>query len=243
MGAIFERLHQTLRKAGLSVPSRCAICRLWPAQPVCESCIAHHAAPMPRCIRCALPVAPGISQCGQCMQAPPPLQRCLCAVPYDWPWQDLIAQFKFREQPGWDHTLALLMRSTAWVDDTLHEADAVLPIPLSRERLAERGYNQSWLLARALTPDKADPGLLLRIRHTPSQRTLPRSQRLHNLQGAFAVDPLRAAEVRNRHLVLIDDVMTSGASLHTAARILLQAGARQVSAIVLARTGHDTHDA
>jgi ComF family protein len=113
----------------------------------------------------------------------------------------------------------------------------VLPIPLARERLAERGYNQSWLLARQLAPDQADAALLLRIRHTTAQRTLPRSERLSNLQGAFAVDPLRAHEVRGQRLLLVDDVMTSGASLHTAARVLLQAGATQVSAIVLARTG------
>ena len=129
------------------------------------------------------------------------------------------------------------MQGSAWSEDTLHEADRVLPIPLSRERLAERGYNQSWLLARHLAPGKADASLLLRIRHTPAQRTLPRAERLANLEGAFAIEPLRAPEVRGQRLVLVDDVMTSGASLHTAARVLLQAGAAQVSAIVLARTG------
>jgi ComF family protein len=158
-------------------------------------------------------------------------------VDYAWPWRDLVARFKFRQQPGWDRQLAWLMRSATGAEDALHDADGVLPMPLSRERLAERGYNQSWLLARRLAPDKADPLLLLRIRHTPAQRTLPRSGRLANLQGAFAVNPLRAGEVRGRRLLLVDDVMTSGASLHTAAQVLLQAGATQVIALVLARTG------
>jgi len=227
---------------GWHMPSRCAICRYWPAEPVCEVCITRFAHPVPRCPTCALPAPDGVLRCGACLQDPPPLTRCLCAVDYAWPWRDLVARFKFREQPGWDQPLAWLMRSASGAEDVLHDADRVLPIPLSRERLAERGYNQSWLLARRLAPDKADPDLLLRIRHTPSQRTLPRSGRLANLEGAFAVDPLRAGEVHDRHLLLVDDVMTSGASLHTAARVLLQAGARQVSALVLARTGPGEDD-
>ena len=227
---------------GWHMPSRCAICRYWPAEPVCEVCITRFAHPVSRCPTCALPAPDGVLRCGACLQDPPPLTRCLCAVDYAWPWRDLVARFKFREQPGWDQPLAWLMRSASGAEDVLHDADRVLPIPLSRERLAERGYNQSWLLARRLAPDKADPDLLLRIRHTPSQRTLPRSGRLANLEGAFAVDPLRAGEVHDRHLLLVDDVMTSGASLHTAARVLLQAGARQVSALVLARTGPGEDD-
>jgi len=177
-----------------------------------------------------------VAFCAVCLQQPPPLAQCLCAVSYVWPWRGLIAHFKYHAQPGWSLSLALLMRSSHGAEDLLHEADTVLPMPLSRERLAERGYNQSWLLARQLAPDKAEAGLLLRVRHTPPQRTLPRSARLANLQGAFATEPLRTREVRGRHLLLVDDVMTSGASLHSAAHALLQAGAARVSALVLART-------
>ena len=222
---------------GIALPSRCAICRQWPAQPVCEVCIARFAQPRPRCQTCALPVPEGVLRCGTCLKVAPPLYRCLCAVDYGWPWKGLVARFKYQAQAGWDRQLAWMMRGAIGAEDALHGTDRVLPIPLSRERLAERGYNQSWLLARQLAPHQADATLLLRIRHTPAQRTLPRSERLSNLQGAFAVDPLRAHEVRGQRLLLVDDVMTSGASLHTAARVLLQAGAAQVSAIVLARTG------
>jgi ComF family protein len=149
---------------------------------------------------------------------------------------ELIARLKFQQQPGWAGPLATLMLSAPWVEDTLAGADIVVPIPLSAERLAERGYNQSLLLARQLSADKTQAQLLLRTRHTPAQRTLPRAERLANLTGAFAVDPLRTAEIRGRRLVLVDDVMTSGASLHTAARALHEAGACHVSAVVLART-------
>ncbi len=164
------------------------------------------------------------------------MDLCLTAISYEWPWVDLIARFKFQEQSGWAGPLATLMLSASGAQDALDAADWVVPIPLSAQRLAERGYNQSWLLARKLSPPKADAHLLLRTRDTPSQRTLPRSERLANLVGALAVEPLRASQLRDKKVVLIDDVMTSGASLHTAAQVLRQAGAAQVSALVLART-------
>lgn len=218
------------------LPSRCAICQSWPQSPLCEACISRFAQPQPRCPCCALPLPQPARRCGACLKTPPPLDLCLTATAYAWPWVDLIARYKFQQEPGWAEPLATLMLSTPLAEDALDEADWVLPIPLSVQRLAERGYNQSWLLARQLSPQKADARLLLRTRDTPSQRTLPRTERLANLVGAFAVEPLRAAQVRGKKVVLIDDVMTSGASLHTAARMLREAGAAQVSALVLART-------
>lgn len=226
----------------LQLPSRCAVCRQWANAPLCDTCITQFAQPHTRCLCCALPVPTGVAQCGTCLKSPPPLHRCLSAVDYAWPWNTLLARFKFREQTGWDRQLAWLMRSATGAEDLLHEADVVLPIALSPQRLAERGYNQSWLLARCLSPDKAKSDVLLRIRHTPSQRSLPRSGRWANLHGAFALEPLRVDAVRGKHVVLVDDVMTSGASLHCAAQVLLQAGAARVSALVLARTRLDDHD-
>lgn len=128
------------------------------------------------------------------------------------------------------------MLSAPWVEDTLAQADWVLPMPLSTQRLAERGYNQSLLLAQHLCPAKTQAHWLLRTRHTPAQRTLPRSERLANLTGALAVDPLQTHAIRGRKVVLVDDVMTSGASLYTAAKALQEAGAQHISAVVLART-------
>ncbi len=218
------------------LPSRCAICQSWPRPPLCDTCISHFAQPRHRCTSCALPLPYPARYCGTCLKTPPPLDLCLTATAYDWPWVDLIARYKFQQQAGWARPLATLMRSTPWAEDTLDAADWVLPIPLSTQRLAERGYNQSWLLAQELSPRKADARLLLRTRDTPSQRTLPRAERLANLVGALAVEPLRAAQLRGKKVVLVDDVMTSGASLHTAAQVLREAGAAQISALVLART-------
>lgn len=222
------------------LPSRCAVCRNWPEAPLCETCIRCFAQPQARCRTCALPLPAsshaGPRRCGACLKSPPPLDLCLAATAYAWPWIDLIARMKFHQQPAWAGPLGSLMRHAPWVEDAVARADCILPIPLSAERLAERGYNQSLLLARQLSPQRTQAELLLRTRHTPAQRTLPRAERLANLNGAFAVEPLRAAEVRGRTVLLVDDVMTSGASLHTAAQVLRAAGAKHISAVVLART-------
>jgi ComF family protein len=218
------------------IPSECAVCHGWPSRPVCEACVTRFAQPHARCQRCALPVPAGITQCGACLKAPPPLDACLAAVSYAYPWSGCIARFKFRGDTGWAITLATLLRSTPWVEPALEQAQCLLPMPLSRRRLMERGFNQALLLARALAPDKTRADLLLRIRDTAAQSELKREARLRNVQGAFAVEPAKAASLRGRRIVLLDDVMTSGASLHAAALALRQAGAAHITGIVVART-------
>ena len=228
--------HRGPDAAWRGLPSRCAICQDWPHRPLCDACISRFAQPQHRCSTCALPWPFPRSRCADCRARPPPLDLCLAVVPYAWPWVDLIARFKFQEQVGMSGALATLMLSTPWAEDLLDQADLVLPIPLSAQRLAQRGYNQSWQLARQLCASKADVHVLLRTRDTPSQRLLPRAERMANLVDAFAVEPLRAAGLRDKRVVLVDDVMTSGASLYTAARVLRQTGASHISALVLART-------
>jgi ComF family protein len=220
-----------------ALPGQCAVCRAWPAQPVCEGCVGRFAQPRSRCRRCAIPVPAAVTECGRCLAAPPPLDACHAALPYEYPWSALIGHYKFNGYPGWARSFATLMRSAPWVEPALDQADLVLPMPLSTQRLAERGFNQALLLARALAPRKTDASLLLRVRHTPAQSALDRKERLANVQGAFAADPLRAPRLRGRSVVLVDDVMTSGASVFSAAAALRQAGAAAVTALVLARTG------
>lgn len=219
-----------------ALPSQCQVCRSWPSQIVCESCVSQFAQPQPRCHTCALPLPAGVRQCGACLKQPPPLDACLAAVPYDYPWATLIAQFKFQAQPGLARALAVLVRSTPWVEPALDAADAVLPMPLSRERLQSRGFNQALVLAQHLAPDKTRAKLLLRIKDTPPQRTLKRAERLTSVQDAFAMEPLHASHIKGKKLVLVDDVMTSGASLFAAARVLRVAGATHITGLVVART-------
>ena len=222
---------------GLShrMPSQCAVCHAWPARPVCDDCVERFAQPVARCITCAMPLASGTPQCGACVRDPPPLDACVAAVAYAYPWSRLVVDYKFHHRAGWAASLATVMRSAPWVEPALEAADAVVPMPLSPTRLRERGFNQALQLARHLAPEKTDATLLLRIRDTAPQTALHRAERIANVRHAFAVEPLRASEPAGKRLVLVDDVMTSGASLHAAARALREAGADHVTALVLAR--------
>ncbi len=165
----------------------------------------------------------------------------MAAVHYAYPWSTLIVQFKFRSRPGWARCLATMMRSAPWVEPALDRAQKVIPMPLSGERLRDRGYNQALELARHLSPDKLDGKLLLRIRDTPAQSALARETRMHNVRGAFAVEPLRYGELAGARVVLVDDVMTSGASMFSAAASLRQAGAVHITGLVLARADLGGH--
>lgn len=224
------------------LPSQCTLCKAWPARPVCDTCIAAFAQPVHRCPTCALHIPEAVSRCGACLLQPPLWHSALTAVSYEWPWTTLVAPFKYQSQPGWASSLASLMASAPGVDDALAQAHWVVPMPLSNQRLAERGFNQSLLLAKQLSPRKARHDLLLRLRDTPAQRTLPRAERLHNLRGAFSVHPLQADALRGQRVMLVDDVMTTGASLHMATEALLGAGVSHVTAVVFARTEAHAHD-
>lgn len=217
-------------------PGRCAVCGAWPARPLCDACVAQFAQPVDRCACCALPLPAGTRACGACLREPPPLDACFAAVPYAYPWSGLVARFKFSGEPGWAEALAGRMARIPGLDAELRRADLLLPMPLAPRRLSERGFNQALLLARQLDREKVESQLLLRLRETGSQAELDRRARQANVGGAFGVEPLRVQEVRGKAVLLVDDVMTSGASLHTAARALRQAGAARVSAVVLART-------
>jgi len=225
-----------LQRWSRDVPSRCAVCGAWPARPLCDGCAAHFGAQQHRCRLCALPLAGDATVCGGCLREPPPLAACFAAVAYAYPWSGLVGRFKFSGEPGWAQVLAERMVAVAGVREELAHADLVLPMPLAPRRLAERGFNQALLLARQLAPGKTQAQLLLRLRETGSQTALDRKARRANVRDAFAVEPLRMRELGGRAVVLVDDVMTSGASLHAAAAALHQAGVARVSAVVLART-------
>lgn len=225
-----------MRHVAGSVPSQCSVCHAWPSQRICNACVARFAQPSARCQRCALHVPAGVPICGVCLRSPPNFDACLAAVDYGFPWADVLADFKFRSDPGLAHTLSVVLRSTPWVEPAIEAVDRVVPVPLSIERLRDRGFNQSALLAHQLAGPKTDTRTLLRLHATEAQSSLPRAQRLRNLQGAFAIEPARAAALRGQHVMLLDDVMTTGATAHAATLALREAGVAKVTVVVLART-------
>ncbi|MBE2244681.1 MAG: ComF family protein [Burkholderiaceae bacterium] len=232
------RLAAVLSSPLRSLPTQCALCRNWSRARLCEACMARFAQPRPRCERCAIAVPPGVAVCGACLREPPPFARAVAAVDYAPPWDELVRRFKF--DAALDLADALADRIAGAVRATDARApDWLLPVPLADERLRERGYNQAWELARRVAralPCASDPHLLLRTRQTPHQLSLPPAQRAANVRGAFAVEPRRRQALRDRDVALLDDVMTTGATLSEAARSVLQAGAASVQVWVLART-------
>lgn len=221
------------------LPSRCQVCGRWPAQAICVPCQARFATPGRRCDRCALRLPHGTSSCGHCLQQPLPLARCWAIVDYAYPWHDVVQRFKFRQQPAWALTLARLALQQQEIVSALANADEVVPIPLSPARLAERGYNQAWELVKALRPRRPLPAGLLKLSDTPHQTGQSRQARQRQIHGAFAVNPSHVAQLVDRHLLVVDDVMTTGATLSAAAETLLRAGAASVSGLCFARTPID----
>ncbi len=236
-----------LARLGRHLPGQCAVCRGWPSQPVCAPCLQRFNQPAQRCPGCALAWTPrpgGPLRCPDCLRQPLALDLCFAAMDYAYPWAELLGRMKFQQATGWSTFFAERLAGQSDVAALLAQlepGDWLLPLPLSRERLAERGFNQAWELAKALhrrcgSPARARADLLLRVRHALPQSELRRNQRLANVEGAFAVDPLLVAELTGRRVVLIDDVMTTGASLSAAAQALKAAGARSVVGVVAART-------
>ena len=179
-----------------------------------------------------------------CIKQPPPINSVLAALDYAYPWSGLISRYKFGDHPAWAPFFAAVLLSAPGVAqalECLQSTDLILPVPLSKQRLQTRGFNQAWELAHALARQsgsaaKADSTVLLRVKDTRPQTELLRQERLANVKGAFQVDPLRALELKGRRVILVDDVMTSGASLFTAAKALQAAGATHITGLVLART-------
>ncbi len=204
-----------------------------------------------RCLRCALPLSalplsadstnPTLP-CPQCQQHPLALTATFALADYLPPLDRALVALKFGQQLQLARPLGGLLMEHLLADPAqpLQQVDALVPIPLSGPRLAERGFNQSLQLARGMrahAPGTCPPirtDWLLRVRDTARQSSLPRAQRQKNLRGAFSVpDP---DHVAGQRLALVDDVMTSGNTLNEAARTLLAAGAASVLALVVART-------
>ena len=234
-GAVADALGHAIASRG---PSLCAVCHGWGRGRVCADCLDRFAAPVPRCRRCALPLAAPVAVCGTCLTTAPPFDAALAAVDYRPPWDRLVTAFKFHGALD----LAAVF-ADAIVGAERRRAAArpalVLPVPLAPARGRERGYNQAWELARRVARRLdlvAEPDLLLRVRETAHQLALPLAERAGNVRGAFAVEPRRRAELRGRHVAIVDDVMTTASTAAEIAGVLRQAGAATIEIWVLART-------
>jgi len=208
-------------------------------QPICTPCESELPWLGDHCATCALPLPMSSLQCGQCSTHPPAFERVLAPWAYEFPVDNLITRFKHQAKWPLGRLLGELLAQSLQhhFNEGLERPDALVPVPLAAQRLRQRGFNQATLLARWLSGPLQLPGeehLLRRIHDTPAQQALDARARRRNLRHAFAMMP--GAQVRGRHLALVDDVLTTGATAQTLARLLLDAGAARVDVYCLART-------
>jgi ComF family protein len=231
MDALVERLRRWQR---FLLPLRCLLCGAAGAQGVdlCADC----AAELPRnhscCARCALPLATPAAMCGECQRHAPPWDAAWAPFRYGWPLDRLESRYKF----GADLAAGRVL-STLWQREPCPVAlpQCLLTVPLYRRRLRQRGYNQALELARPLARALGVPlrhEVLQRTRSTEAQTELDAISRRRNVRGAFA---LRAGIELPTHVAILDDVMTTGATLAECARVLKRARVQRVDVWALAR--------
>ncbi len=209
------------------------------ALPLCGPCQSR-LVPLegPRCHGCGRELPEPLKLCAVCRSSPPAFDRLLATWSFEPPLADVLRALKFQRLEGLGKPLAETMAPTiaAHLEEGAFEVDLVVPVPLHFLRRLRRGYNQAERLARPLAGMLGKPfgEPLRRRRSTLPQARLSRSQRRKNLQDAFRLG--WAAEVAGRRILLIDDVVTTGATLRGAAAALRQAGSGPVLAAALART-------
>jgi ComF family protein len=214
-----------MRFASFLFGGSCFLCRGAARGLLCADCDAE----LPRldagrCPRCAA-ASPQGAVCGRCLAHPPAYDATVAAFSYAFPMDVLIHALKFRGE------LALAPYLGKILFQQVKATDLVIPVPLSKKRLRERGYNQSVEIARALGRP-LETALCTRTRDTPEQAALPLAERQRNVKGAFAC----ARRLDGKSVAVVDDVMTTGATLGELAATLKAAGAARVENWVLART-------
>ena len=209
----------------------CAVCSLAPG-PICVDCEEDFfPADRRRCGVCAIRLHGEDLVCGRCLSSPPGFHRATALADYAPPVDAMVMALKFGARLELASVFGgLLAQRIAVTGDAL-----VIPVPLAFERLSERGFNQSLQIARAFcraSGARLGPAIVRRVRHAPPQQTLALDERRRNVRGAFEV----TGDVRDRDVLVVDDVMTSGSTMDEIARVLASAGAAQVHALVVART-------
>lgn len=217
--------------------------------PLCAPCTADLPYLDQCCILCALPLSDPINNplCGNCLHEPPQQERTLCLFRYEAPIDQMISQLKFKGQLSYSHVLGTLFAQKLgkyYQENPQQRPEAILTVPLSRKRLAERGFNQAEQLARPLSQQLALPilhGVCERIIETRPQLGLPAKVRHKNLHRAFRVKKTPTLQNKElRHIALFDDVITTGATLKALTQELKHSGIEHVTLWSIARTPFKT---
>lgn len=222
-------------------PSRCPCCAdslTRPSRgPLCEACWASLPRHATRLCGCGVPLAAAAQgRCGRCRRGLAAVERGFSLGPYTGALKVLVRELKYRSRRRVAARLAEIVCAEPAAASLLHAGTVLVPVPLHPRRLRERGFNQSELLAAAVarrTGLPLLPGALVRRQDTPPQAGLSAAARRRNVQGAFAVR--QRARVQGRVAILVDDVLTTGATTRACARELARAGAAAVHVLTIAR--------
>lgn len=195
----------------------------------------------PLCTQCGLPLAHNIADallfCGTCLTDPPAYGTARFGVAYEGDLRQALKNFKYNSQLRLSSALGQLLSEAFFRHYDSAEFDVMVPVPIHRKKLLERGFNQTVILARKLsvkTGIPLDRNCFKKIVDTPAQARLSRKERQYNLKGSFQVSRLNV--IKDKRILLVDDVATTGSTIREAARTLHKAGAAQVSVLVLALT-------
>jgi len=216
------------------LPQDCLLCQASSgASLLCADCARELPANTSACPRCAAP-GPCATECGACLADPPHYDASRAAFVYAYPVDALIQALKYGGQLA---LAGLFARELQRRIVGAREADLIVPLPLHPQRLAERGFNQAAEIAKVLSRRcgiRMDARLARRVRHTAPQTGLPWRERATNMRHAFACD----RDLAGLRIAVVDDVMTTGATLDEFARTLKRSGAARVENWVIARTAH-----
>lgn len=215
--------------------SRCHAClAITDSAALCPACDGHIPRAEYACSQCALPLPQAATRCGGCQSRPPAFDRAEAACLYADPVSHWVTRLKFGHDLSYARLMAETLREPLQALRPLRARSVLLAVPLHRQRLRQRGFNQSYELTRHLARHS---GIALQktglVRHkaTARQTTLSKAQRQKNVRGAFRV----TATDWPAHVILVDDVITTGNTLHECARVLKKAGVQRVDALVFAR--------
>jgi len=236
--------HILKQIGNLIIPPQCPSChQLVSAAGICGGCWPHiKRITPPACIQCGrgFDFDAGVSRCGRCLTQPPDFDLGMAAVRYNAMSKRLILGLKYGGRHDVTPILGRMMANRG--ASLLHQADWIIPLPLHWTRHFGRGYNQSAELARVaiksagVAATKYRPDVIVRSKRTENQGHKTRQQRHQNMRGAFRLRS-NSAIIKGASVLIIDDVLTTGASLSSAARCLKAGGAKEVSVLVVARIG------
>lgn len=224
------------------IPHYCLLCESpVKGQALCTGCFKDLPWNRHACLRCAIPLAEGSLSplCSDCEHRPPLQKRALAPLCYDFPVDHLVAGLKYQRRLDHAPELGKILLEAVKAAD-LPRPDLLLPVPLHPKRLRARGYNQARELARPLAKHWGIPletQLVQRQRHTAQQMRLSAASRQNNLEAAFVLNPARLEQLGSlRHVLLLDDVLTTGATLNAITTLLSDAGIPEITHCTLART-------